>query len=98
MSITTYGPTSWMSARGVQNTATAAVGQSAAGVNVQQSMPNGSTRAINAGGVALAGGVGVGATSSTHNPDGSVSQKAGGMVLTPYGVAGAKGKIGRAHV
>lgn len=91
MSITTYGPTSWMSARGVQNTASAAVGQSAAGVNVQQKMPNGSVRSLHAGGVAVSGGVGLGGASTTVNPDGSMNQKASGVILTPYGVAGATG-------
>lgn len=90
--VTTFGPTSWTSLRGAQNTAQGAVGQYGAGVNVQQSLPNGAKRSTNAGGFAVEGLAGIGRSSTTTQPNGTVQKKAGGLLVTPYGVAGAQGQ------
>lgn len=91
--VTSFGPSSWIGRFGAQSIATAKVGENGAGVNVQKTLPNGGKRNLNAGGLSFGGGFfGLGSSSNTVQPDGSTQDRGGGLLITPYGLAGAQGQ------
>lgn len=90
-SVNSFGPASWIGHNGAQNTASGSFGNNGGAVNLTQTLPNGARRNTNAGLAFSSGILGLGRATSQANPDGSIDNQAGGLLVTPYGLLGARG-------